>query len=106
MKIYSTSESYPYQAMTASGRAVQKTAELQSAAKDGGGDTVAISPRGAFQVRLEGETRRYAAAARQSAQTSTARMEELKQKYQGDSCPVSGMDVTRAMLERVCGPRV
>lgn len=106
MKIYSTSEPYSYQSMATAGHAVQKTEQMQGGTKETGGDTVAISSRGAFQARLEAETRRYAAAARHNADVSGARLEELKLKYQGDSCPVSGMDVTRAMLERVCGPRV
>ena len=71
------------------------------AGKENGVDEVKISPEAAFRSQLEAASRPY--TRKMAEEASAQRLESLKEKYQGDSCPVQGMDVARAMLSRVWG---
>ena len=68
-----------------------------------GSDTITISPKASFQAKLDVETKKYAATEKADCGIAPARMEQLKNAYQGDHCPVSGSDIASSILKQVCG---
>ena len=66
-------------------------------------DTINISPNASFQSKLDMETKKYSALAKQSPTTSSERISQIKAQYQGDCCPISGSDVASAILNQVYG---
>ena len=103
MEIQGIHEIYQSNSARSTARQVKKPGENPSAAADGTMDTVEISREASFRARLSAESKQYTAAARAAATVPSERLEALKLQYQGDRCPVSGMDVARAILGRVCG---
>lgn len=70
------------------------------------GDIVKFSPEASFRSQLSAMAKGYAAEVKENEGTVSAqRISELKAQYEGDNCPVSGYDVARAVLNRVCGPK-
>lgn len=95
---------YPYRPLGSTGKKgpaeFLPTAERGSAAE---GDVVSISHEAAFRVKLEGYTKQLSAASKTYEAGQQMRVQALKEKYQGDSCPVSGYDVARALMNTVLG---
>lgn len=67
-----------------------------------GQDIISISPMGSFQTALKTEVKKYAATQMQ-APVSAQRIAILKEKYQGENCPIPGAEVAAAVLNRICG---
>ena len=71
-----------------------------------GQDTLNISATASFQARLSAESKKYASIAKAESGNHTisaAELNQLKHNYQGDRCPMSGLDVAGALLNRVLG---
>lgn len=66
-------------------------------------DTVNISAEASFKSKLNSEVKSYASLASDFSSTSSARIESLKKAYSNDACPVSSIDIARAMSRSVCG---
>lgn len=86
----------------------QKVEESRNTEQTGknGIDTVSISSKGSFQSQINAEMKKYANAAKEGYAISPERLEALKRQYQGDRTPVSGDDIAKAILQRVCGEEV
>ena len=81
-----------------------KSANSIITAKESSGfDTIDISPNASFQVKLDAQTKRYSEISKQNSTVSQAKLSELKAKYEGDNCPLSGYDIANAILRNVCG---
>ncbi len=76
-----------------------------SVVKEGGvKDSVVISPEATFRAKLDGAVKKKAADMQAKSEVSASRIAELKEKYKGDATPVSGIDVSKAILARIRGP--
>lgn len=86
--------------LSKAGRSANANASQQAGAA--ASDTVDISQKASFQTKLNTEMKK-AFQAQNSAAPSADRLSALKEQYAGDQCPVSSMDVSRAMLRGICG---
>lgn len=66
-------------------------------------DTVNISAEASFKSMLNNEVKKHSVNASDFSQVSTTRINNLKEAYSNDKCPVSSMDIARAMTKSVCG---
>ncbi|WP_099205320.1 hypothetical protein [Scatolibacter rhodanostii] len=104
MEIKGIYETYHLHSTPIRTHAPQKAEESMSVKKNTDNvDIVNISPQGSFQSKIEAAMEKYSVAAKTRAEVSAERIADLKIKYQGDSCPVSGADVAAAILQKICG---
>ena len=89
--------------ITQSGISPKVSDSTQTTKNSQNNDKVQISSQGSFHAKLQAETKKYAAQVQHNTTLSADRIAQLKLKYQGDACPVSGEDVAKALLEKVCG---
>ncbi|MFB0920117.1 MAG: flagellar biosynthesis anti-sigma factor FlgM [Oscillospiraceae bacterium] len=89
---------------TANSANTKKTVEESSApvADTRGADKIDISAEASFKAELGKYARTY--AARSTEEASTERISELKQQYQGDTCPISGSDIAAKIISGILGP--
>ena len=82
----------------------KKTIEESStmAADTRGTDKIDISAEASFKAELGKYAKTY--AAKSSEGTSKERIAELKQQYQGDSCPISSSDIASKIIAGILGP--
>ena len=66
-----------------------------------GKDEVEISPDASFKAQLSSCSKAYAAEIKQDV--SIKRIEELKEAYAADNCPISGRDIASAVLKYTFG---
>ena len=85
------------------GRAVRPVAEA-AAASEGRVDKADFSSQASFKAQLGAVAKTYAARASEPA--SAERISELKQQYQGDACPVSGVDIASAIMKYSIGGEI
>lgn len=92
-----------YKVQAANAQNLKRTAEENNtpAAGSRAADTVDISAEASFKAEMSKKAR--ANAVNGSEKTSGARIAELKQKYQGDTCPVSGSDIAKKIIDCVLG---
>lgn len=105
MEIKGIYEAYKLRAATAPGgfgRAAQRTETLSAEKESGAQDTVAFSTGASFRASLDAEVKKYASAQELSA-AGSERIAALREKYQGDCCPIAGSEVATAMLNTVFG---
>lgn len=97
-----------YQLRSAQGanRPVKRVAEDLTvgagAADSAGVDVIKISPEAAFRNKLDAEIKTYAQQTERGV--SDARLEKIRQKYDGEGCPVPGADTAQAMFARLSTP--
>jgi len=80
-----------------------KTADDSSPAGkvSGNVDTIELSSNASFRSQLESAKKSCVKAV--SGEISPQRIAELKNRYQGNSCPVPGESVAGAILNRILG---
>lgn len=86
------------------GRTARPAADSVSAtaaASETRADKVDLSSQAGFKAQLGAYAKIYAAEASKPA--SPERINQLKQQYQGDACPVSGTDIASAVLKYTLG---
>lgn len=104
MEIKGVHELYPYRSLGGVSRTSRGTGETVAASKDSTErDVVRISPEAAFRSKLDAASKSYAEKARNYESGFPQKIQELKEQYKGDNCPVSGQDVARAIMNNVCG---
>lgn len=105
MEVNRVQDLYPYRPVGNVGR--QAPSESIQSGHEGSaeGDVVKISPEASFRAKLDGVAKNYATAARSNEAGQQARVESLKEKYQGDNCPVSGYDVATALMNTIFNGR-
>ena len=69
-----------------------------------GTDKIDISAEANFKAELSKQSKTY--AIKSNEEVSQARISELKLKYQGDSCPISGSDIAAKIISGILGPSV
>ena len=69
-----------------------------------GTDTIDISSEASFKAELSKQAKTY--AAKSNEEVSSQRIAELKQKYQGDTCPISGSNIASKIIAGILGPGV
>ncbi len=67
-------------------------------------DTIEISSEASFKSELNTYTK--ACAAKNTEEVSADRIAELKQKYQGDSCPIASSDIASSIISGILGPGI
>ena len=67
-------------------------------------DKIDISAEASFKAGLNKYAKTY--SAKSSKEASSERISELKQKYQGDACPISGSDIASKIIAGILGPGV
>ena len=67
-------------------------------------DKIDISSEASFKAGLSKYAKIYSAKSSEGA--SSERISELKEKYQGDSCPISGSDIASKIIAGILGPSV
>jgi len=67
-------------------------------------DTIQISSEASFKSELN--TYSKSCAAKNTERVSDERIAELKQKYQGDSCPISSSDIASSIISGILGPKI
>ncbi len=82
-------------------RPVAESAASSAAAAETRADKVDLSSQASFKAQLGAYAKIYAAEASKPA--SPARINQLKQQYQGDTCPASGTDIASAVLKYTLG---
>lgn len=103
MEIQGLHAAYRSAAATGTGKAAgAKESAMVEGKERAAGDTVSISPDAALKAKLAVASKEYAASYR--CGVFAARMAALKEKYQGDACPVSAGEVAEAILARVLNP--
>jgi anti-sigma28 factor (negative regulator of flagellin synthesis) len=65
-------------------------------------DSIDISAEASFKAELNKMTKTYASKGKE--EVSGERIAELKQKYQGDACPISGSDIASKIIAGILGP--
>lgn len=65
------------------------------------GDQVKISPEAAARARLDQAVRPQAKVGLEEA--SAQRIQQLRERYAGDACPVGGEQIAEAMLRTIGG---
>jgi len=105
MEINSIQNYYRTQAAANSTNA-KKTSEENSASATETHETdkIDISAEASFKAGLSKYAKTY--SAKSSEEASSERISELKQKYQGDSCPISGSDIASKIIAGILGPGV
>ena len=105
MEINSIQNYYRTQA-AANSTSAKKTVEESGAQTSDtrGTDTIDISAEASFKSELSKYSRTYAAKSKEAV--SSERIEELKQQYQGDTCPISGSDIATKIISGILGPGV
>ncbi|MEG1316987.1 MAG: hypothetical protein RSC86_06390 [Oscillospiraceae bacterium] len=83
-------------------RAKKTTEESFSAVSEArGSDMVAISSEASFRASLNTHIKSY--AAQSTASAAPERLQELRAAYQGDRCPVAGIDIAAAVVKSTLG---
>lgn len=72
------------------------------AADKRGTDKIDISAEASFKAELGKYAKTYSAKSTEEA--SPERIAELKQQYEGDSCPISGSDIAAKIISGILGP--
>ena len=85
------------------GRAVRPLAET-AAASESRVDKADFSSQASFKAQLGSLAKTYAAQG--TAPASAERISELKQQYQGDECPTSGVDIASAIMKYSIGGEI
>lgn len=67
-------------------------------------DTIEISPEASFKSELNTYTK--ACASKNAEGVSDERIAQLKQKYKGDSCPISSSDIASSIISGILGPKI
>ena len=102
MEINSIQNYYRLQNSANTGR-MKKVADEStfSPSESHGKDKVNISSEGSFKAELSTYAKVYSSQNKQN--TSAERIEELKEAYKGDNCPVSGRDIASAIIKYTFG---
>lgn len=66
-------------------------------------DTVNISAEATFKSKLNFEVKKYVNSAGDINGVSESRINDLKQAYSGDNCPISSLDIAQSITRAVCG---
>ncbi len=66
-------------------------------------DTIKFSSDATFRSALNSAIKEYSKTAKLISNTSQEKLDSLKIAYQGDSCPVTSMEISGAILNSVCG---
>jgi len=82
----------------------KKTAEESNAqvTDTRGTDTIDISAESSFKAELGKYAKTYSAKIAEEA--SSEHISELKEQYQGDTCPISGSDIAAKIIAGILGP--
>ncbi|MFI3114680.1 MAG: hypothetical protein R3Y12_00890 [Clostridia bacterium] len=68
-----------------------------------GHDTVNISSEATFKSNLSKEVKKYVAEENAIASSTSVKLDNLKQLYNGDNCPISSSDIASSIMKSVCG---
>lgn len=103
MEIKPIANYYKTQA-TANSVGAKKTVEESSATAADSRviDKIDISAEASFKAELSKYAKTYSAKSTEGA--SPERISELKQQYQGDTCPISGSDIAAKIISGILGP--
>ena len=82
----------------------KKTVEenIVTAGDTRGKDKIDISAEASFKAELGKYAKTYSVKCTEEA--SPERISELKQQYQGDTCPISGSDIAAKIISGILGP--
>ena len=105
MEINPIQNYYRMQATTNTTNTKKAVEETTTPATDTRGtDTIDISSEASFKAELSKQAKTY--AANNSEEVSSERIAQLKQQYQGDTCPISGSDIAAKIIAGILGPSV
>jgi len=107
MEINSIQNYYRMQATANTANAAKKTPIEENTTSITEGrttDTIEISSKASFKSELNTYTK--ASAAKNNAEVSDERIANLKQQYQGDSCPISSSDIATSIISGILGPGI
>ena len=103
MEIKPIQNYYKTQAAANSTNTKKTVEEISAPAADTRGtDKIDISSEASFKSELGKYAKTYAAKSTEAA--SKERISELKQQYQGDTCPISGSDIAAKIISGILGP--
>lgn len=83
-------------------RALEDLTAVTGVTDNTGMDVIKISPEAAFRNKLDAAAKSYAQQAEDGV--NSARLETLRRKYDGDSCPVSGAATAQMLLSHLSVP--
>ncbi len=69
-------------------------------------DTVSFSSEASFKSNLNSVMKDYAIQSKVTESVNHSKVDELKLKYSGDNCPVSGTEIADAMINKICGHKL
>lgn len=103
MEINSVQNYYRMQSAATAGNTRKAADEGSTSAADNRTtDVIDISAEANFKSELGKYSKIYSANSKEV--TSSERIAELKQKYQGDTCPISGSDIAGKIISGILGP--
>ena len=105
MEINSIQNYYRTQATANSTNAKKAVEETNIPATDTRGtDKIDISSEASFKAELSKQAKTYASKSNEGIPSE--RISELKQQYQGDTCPISGSNIAAKIIAGILGPSV